>query len=108
MNTEKRHKLVNAAAISALAAVVFTTVITITADLTPPLKDWLKNTFSHHWVGKSIIAGFIFIILAIVLYVIPSLRPEEKTARRITALAWITLLATLTLFGFYLYETFGK
>ncbi len=94
----------NAAAVT----VLFVTVITVVADLQPPLKDWLKNTFSHHWVGKGIIASALFVVLTVVLSLFPMPVDGAKIRKGAWSVFWSALAGTVFLFSFFLYETFWK
>ncbi len=53
---------------SLIIAMIFVTAITILADLVPSIKDWLKNTHGHHWVGKGIWTVLLFTFFTIVSY----------------------------------------
>ena len=54
--------MINATVLSAIITIIYITTITVAADLYPPLKEFLANVFSHHWIGKSITAILIFAI----------------------------------------------
>lgn len=105
MYENTKIKTAYGAAISGIVAALFIAGITIVAELTPPLKDWLKVTFSHHWVGKSILAAGLFIILSFILALLPLRADEQKLRRVVTTLAWITITAALVIMGFFVYES---
>lgn len=49
--------------LGAAASAWLLAVLVIVAELFLPFKDFLKNIFSHHWIGKAVIifgAFFIF------------------------------------------------
>ncbi len=87
-----------------MSAALFAAAITVIAELAPPVKDWLKTTFSHHWVGKSILAAGIFVVLLFAFALLPIRADEQKLRRGLTALAWVTIFAALVITGFFVYE----
>ncbi len=40
--------------------ILFVTVVTITAEFVPALKQALGAGFSHHWIGKSVLSIIFF------------------------------------------------
>ncbi len=55
----------DSAILATAVVIIFISAITIAADLYSPLKDWLKETFSHHWIGKGIIASVLWMAIAV-------------------------------------------
>jgi len=45
--------------------IIFITAVTIAADLSPMLKTWLKDTFTHHWIGKGVLATVLWLVVVI-------------------------------------------
>jgi hypothetical protein len=103
---EKKLKVINSLIISAITAVIFITLITVIADLYSPTKNWLKNIFTHHWVGKGILASSLFIVLTFLFSLTPFSVNENKLIKNLWLLFAISLLGTLVIFSFYIYETF--
>lgn len=103
-----RAKIVQASTAGAIVAVVFITVITVLADLQAPLKDWLKATFTHHWVGKGILAVVVFFVVSLILLTVRGSGDSEKLRKGIAVLSWSAILGTLILLAFFLYEAFWK
>lgn len=106
-----RFKLVRAATYGAALAVVFVTGVTVTADLYLPLKNWLKLMFSHHWVGKGVLAGMVFTIATIIFSFMPVPLGELKVkilARGVWKLVIISFMGTLIIAAFFIYEAFLK
>lgn len=98
-----------AAIVSATGAVVFITLITLLADLFPPLKDWLKTAFTHHWIGK----GFLGIGLYAILYLLiaGTLKKEpspEKIASQLHVLGSVTIIGSFIILAFFIYEALVK
>lgn len=100
-----RIKFVNSFLASAIVAVVFITAVTIAGELYKPLKDWLKDIFTHHWIGKGVLSFVGFYLIGFLLgFVISGKR--ELTIALLYMLIWITTIGALAIVGFYLYETF--
>lgn len=64
-----KSKLIIASAYAAILTIIFVVVITIWAELSAPLKDWLKNFSGHHWTSKSIFSVLLYAVATVVLYV---------------------------------------
>ena len=94
--------MTNAVILSAILTIIYITVITVAADLYPPLKEALKNASSHHWIGKSITAIVIFVIFKAIFV---SLKPKIKTALLLNWLTIVSVLATLVILAFFTWET---
>lgn len=102
---DKKSQYIYAFAISAGLAAITIAVLTIAGELHKPLKNWLADTFHHHWIGKGVISFVGFYILGYILsFVVPGNR--EKTAAILMMLFWVSLLSALAMTGFYFYETF--
>jgi purine-cytosine permease-like protein len=99
-----RTKLLRGLAISGTLSVLFVTVVTIAAELYPPLKNWLASTFTHHWVGKGVIAMAIFFLLGLLLGFL--WRSERIPTGLLMICAWVAILGTVAISGFYVYEAF--
>lgn len=96
-----KPRLIFASALAAIVTIVFVVVITIWAELSAPLKDWLKNFSGHHWTSKSIFSVLLYAAATAVLY--RGFRdPSEDILRK--ALVFIlvfTALGTIVLTAFY-------
>ena len=101
---DKKNKIIFSVAVGAIAAVIFITAVTIGADLYLPLKGWLKNVFSHHWVGKGILSLAIFGVVCFFGWFLP-IEPSEEKIRKILNLSnWLLILGTLAILGFFVWE----
>lgn len=106
-----RFKIVRATLCAATCTVTFITGITVAADLYAPLKNWLKLTFSHHWVGKGILAGAVFAAVIVMVSFIPAPEDDLKAktlARSVGKLIAASLAGTLVIIIFFIYEAFFK
>lgn len=104
LNIKKAQNLV----VGASAAVLVVTALTIVGELAPPLKDFLKATFSHHWIGKGAVGALVFVVVAAVDAIIPVEGNSDSLALDIYILAWVTLASFLAIYGFFIFETFAK
>ncbi len=103
-----KSKIARAVVISAVATVIFITVITVAAELQAPLKDWLKATFSHHGVGKGILASVVFLGFSLFGYLAPLATSRAKIAKDLLVLFWSSLFGFLAILGFFVYEAVLK
>ena len=84
-----------------IVTIISVTVMTIAAELSTSFKDFLTNTFWHHWIGKGIIALAVFFLIRF-LY-----KGEEKDILRLTkSTIVITVLCGLVIFLFYVFHFF--
>lgn len=105
---DKKIKFVFSVANGAIGAIIFIMAITIAADLILPIKDWLKNIFSHHWVGKSILSLVLFILFFVISYFSP-IRPNiEGLKNRLYVLIWFSMISPVLIFLFFIWEAFIK
>lgn len=96
-----------AALVGATAAVIFLTALIIAAEESAGLKSWLKEVFSHHWVGKSILGTIMFFLSgAFAAGGLP--RSETTVARAGLVLFWTTVLGLVVLTAFFFFEAFIK
>jgi amino acid transporter len=99
----KRNKIISSFGIAAVVAIAFIVFATIFGELYGPFKDWLKETFNHHWIGKGVIAIVIFYLLGF-LGICKMSNSEKAMTRMLNIVFWIALLGALSITGFYLYE----
>lgn len=105
MMSSMRNKIITAFLLSATVTAIFIAVITIAGELAPPLKDWLKLIFFHHWLGKSALAGILFFTLGI-LFSFISPRNNAALSASVHAFTWTSVLSALVIFAFFIAEAF--
>ena len=94
-------KRIRSMSFATIVTIIFVTVVTIAAEFSEVFKNFLKSITGHHWITKSVMAFVLF--FAVYLFV-------KKSDDKVDALTeswhiiWITLLASLVLFGFFLWE----
>jgi predicted Co/Zn/Cd cation transporter (cation efflux family) len=103
---DKKLKLINSFIISAIVVIVFITSITIFSELNKEFKKWLKEAFTHHWIGKGILSSFLFVFLGFIVYFLPLRLNEKGVNKRLRFLIYITAISVLTVIMFFIYETF--
>ncbi|HLC45024.1 MAG: hypothetical protein A2722_00975 [Candidatus Doudnabacteria bacterium RIFCSPHIGHO2_01_FULL_50_11] len=101
---QSRIKFAYALALAALATVTVVTALTVAGELSAGFKDALKNTFTHHWLGKSAIALGLFFILTLLSYFAQTSTDEARLARMVRVLGWTAACATVGLYLFFLKE----
>ncbi|MEK7596084.1 MAG: hypothetical protein AAB564_00840 [Patescibacteria group bacterium] len=100
MNMNK-SRLIFASALAAIVSIAFTVVITVWAELSTPLKDWLKNFSGHHWTSKSIFSVLLFII-AVGMFYFPAGSPSDNHLKKIlNFLLFFTVLGVIIIAVFY-------
>lgn len=107
-NLKPQSKSANASIISATLTIFFIIFITILADLMPNLKAWLAATFTHHWIGKGVLAAVLYLVVFALLRAAMRQQPDGATAAHLKFLTWLTVLGTITIFAFFYYETYLK
>lgn len=107
-NNPQPSKAPQAAVIAALVTVLFIASVTVAADLVPPLKTWLAATFTHHWIGKGVLATGIFVLVFLLLQVFGRGPDSESLAAQVKLLNILAILGSLTIIAFFLWEAFFK
>lgn len=93
---------------SATITVLFVTALTITGDKHASVKSWLTTTFRQHWLGKSILAVVVFVMLTLVFSAVIK-RTDSKALRSgLIVLITATVFGALVLVGFPLWEFWQK
>lgn len=92
----------NALTLSATITIIYITALTISAELYAPLKTFLSNSFSHHWIGKSITSIVVFAVFLVLFMV---LRPKSKAPTLLNLLSTVSILSAVVLFAFFTWET---
>lgn len=103
MNSNETYlRFARAAALGSIAASIAVAVLTIGGEEWAPLKDALKNTFTHHWLGKSVISAAVFGV--VFLLSAWKVADTQKTARALWyAVGTAVLSATAMTFFFTLH-----
>lgn len=65
MMNPKLASWVRSAAIATIVTALMLAVLIVAGEEIPALKDWLKTTFYHHWLGKGALALILFTVTAV-------------------------------------------
>jgi len=95
-------KNIKSMSISTIIAIIVTVILTIWADLSKPLKDFLASLSGHHWVTKSLIAITLFILLNLILS--KSINQEKNVLYEVKKVIWITIISIIAISGFYVWH----
>lgn len=95
------------ASLSASLTMVGLTVLTILAELQAPLKAWLTSTFTHHWLGKSILALAFFLLTWLICLVLPMKREEAQIPKYVNLLTGTSVVCALALVGFFIWHAYA-
>ncbi|MDO8514827.1 MAG: hypothetical protein Q7S50_04780 [bacterium] len=82
---------VRSVAIATIVTSLMLAVLIVSAEETPALKDWLKATFYHHWLGKG--------ALALGLFTVASLTLRLKHAPRLSTIIFLETVAVILAVG---------
>lgn len=96
-----------AAVVGAIVTIIALTLLIVWADLMPTVKDWLKATFSHHWVGKGVIAVIIFFVSGLIASA-GQPKTDDQLAGAVKRLFVTSMVGMSILTVFFFYEAFLK
>lgn len=82
----------------------FVVVATIAAEVLPVFKEFLANTFGHHWIAKSDIAVILFVVVALLM---SRSKDPEDVSILIRGVLISTLVGIVVIFAFYLAHFMG-
>ena len=96
-----KPRLIFASALATIITIVFVVIITVWADLSIPLKNWLKSFSGHHWTSKSIFSALLYAAATAIFYW--SFRnPSEAILRKSLILLLVFMaLGVLSITAFY-------
>lgn len=96
-----KTKLIIASAYAAIISIIFVVLITVWAELSVPLKDWLKAFSGHHWTSKSIFSVLLYAIATVIFFRFFR-EPDEISLRRALTLSiWFSVFGVIALTAFY-------
>lgn len=103
---EKQLKILQSFAISAVVVIIFVVAATVVAELSHPFKDFLKENFIHHWVGKGVISATIFFAVGFLAMVYPLKSNSRSAALWLTILSLTAIIGFFAILVFYFYATY--
>lgn len=93
---------VRSVAIATVVTSVMLAALIVSAEEIPVLKNWLKATFYHHWLGKGALALGLFTVVSLLF------RFRRDTLRLSTIImieAIAVILSVCIIAGFFLLHT---
>lgn len=93
---------VRSVAIATIATSVMLAALIVGAEEIPALKNWLKATFYHHWLGKGALS---LIVFAAVSLAFRSTRDTPRLSTIVTVEAIAVILAAVVIAWFFLLHT---
>lgn len=68
LQNDRTTRLLIATALGVVMVSALVMLLTIVGEEWAPLKNWLKATFSHHWLGKSYLSVALFVLVVLIAY----------------------------------------
>ena len=96
-----KSKLIISSAYATIITIIFVVVITIGAELSAPLKNWLKNFSGHHWTSKSIFSVLLYAIATVAWYWAPFKYNDNRLKKTLVFLLASTALGAVILMLFF-------
>jgi len=96
-----KPRLIFASALAAIITIVFVVTITVWADLSIPLKNWLKSFSGHHWTSKSIFSALLYMATTVIFYWSFRNQSEIVLRRLLVFLLVFIVLGVLSITAFY-------
>ena len=96
-----KPKLVASSAYATIVTIIFVVVITVWAELFPPLKNWLAGLSGHHWTSKSILSVLVYVVVTAVAYLLPYKNSEDNLRRLFASLVVFTILGVFSVTLFF-------
>src|SRR3989344_3615499 len=99
-------KSIYSSAYSSIVTILAVAVITISAELSAPFKNWLAGFTGHHWITKSYVSLIIFVLFYIIFSATKKSPSDCETQKALFVLQIFAILCIVAIFGFYFYEFF--
>ena len=102
-----RARLIGMATGGALS-IVWIALSTIGTEVSTPFKTFLKDVFTHHWIGKGVIALILFLLITFVVTIVARRAHYANVVPALLFMLWASLLGMLAIVGLYSYLDFFK
>src|SRR3989344_3814960 len=96
-----KSKLIISSACASIITIIFVVIITIWAELSVSLKEWLKNFSGHHWTSKSIFSILLYLVAMTLSYLGFYNTSEVLLRKMLIFLLIFTVLGIITITAFY-------
>lgn len=101
-------KLAQTSTIGASLAVAAVVALTVAGELSPGLKDLLKQWFYHHWIGKGVIALTVYLVATAFDFFLTPDADSEGLKINLIVLTCVSLVGFVGLYGFFVFEALVK
>ena len=94
---------------ASVVSICVTVFLTVSAELSPKIKDTLKAWSGHHWRTKSYFVVGVFVVATLLLWgYLKNRQPSERAlTRAMLILASVAILGSVILVGFYVEHFVG-
>lgn len=96
-----KQRLIIASASAAIVTIVFVVFITVRAEFSAPLKNWLANFSGHHWTSKSIFSALVYAVATGVFYFLPQKTVDDCLKSTLRYLIVFTALGVVAVTLFF-------
>lgn len=97
-----------ASAHAATVSVIFITLVTVYAELSPEFKTWLASLTGHHWISKSWLVLLAFVAFFLVFRLAKSSADDAALRRAVRVLFLVIAVASFILLAFFYIEYFFR
>ncbi|MGB9659177.1 MAG: hypothetical protein ACPLY9_01440 [Nitrososphaerales archaeon] len=98
----QEEKLLTALVIGLTVAILFTSLLVVVKETTPSVLQWLRTTFSHHWIGHGILTLLVFALSMLITY--PLVKSRISLEKSLWVLTSVTIIGVLIVLGFFIIE----
>lgn len=95
---------IRARSISTILTIILIVIMTIYAELSKAFKEFLVSLTGHHWISKGVISLIFFMVA---YFILAKYLKEKDIKKDAILVAIFTILGSLTIFIFYIYEFFA-
>jgi len=97
-------KSIYASAYSSVVTITAVVLITVSAELSVPFKEFLKSLTGHHWVTKSWFSLIVFALFFAIFFFAKKTVSDWQTQKALNILQLFAVFGFLAILGFYIYE----
>jgi len=87
--------------LATIITLLYIPFVTIAGELNEPFKNFFKNLFWHHWLGKGIM---LIVLYTACVLIFSKTKESEKEAHWLLWIAGVSILGALSIFIFFVSE----
>ena len=95
-----KERITTSVVAGSIVAVFSIILMTVFAEVNPDFKKWLATSFTHHWIGKSVMSIAVFLVTTIIFTIFNKLF-KNKLVLLLWVLIIIASLGVLSLLAFF-------